>query len=101
MVLSYLQIVDGLLPERPPKFGRYSQILRDQRAPSTDIIYYWQKALEWEHVITEYYKGVIGVAVFAKDGSVTQVEPPILRQVRESTNERRPKIEDWKSRNGL
>ncbi len=101
MVLSYLQIVDGLLPERPPKFGRYSQNLRDQHAPSTDIIYYWQKALEWEHVITEYYKGVIGVAVFAKDGSVTQVEPPILRQVRESTNERRPKIEDWKSRNGL
>src|SRR5207248_2253548 len=93
MVFNYLQIVDGLLSSQPGELAQFIQELSEQQAPSTNLSYFWQKALEWEQVVENYFKGILGEAISTPNGVVVLQTPETLGQVRGKINEYRPKVE--------
>ncbi len=98
MALNYLNTVDEFLTQPANNMIFFTRSLRAQNAPSDHLNYYWDKALEWEHILEEYYGGVIGEPVVSKDGTVSAIQvPEPLRIVREKVNEYRPRVEEWKS----
>lgn len=99
MALGYLAVVGNFLTQPPNNFIFFTRDLKAKNAPSDSLVYYWDKAHEWEQILEKYYGGVIGEPVVSKDGKVTAIQVPApLMAVREKMDEYRPMVEEWKSR---
>lgn len=78
MVMSYLDEVDYFLPD--PSTPSKQKTLRFM--PSEDVLYYWNKALEWREIV----KG--------------QYDPAYISNADWQINKRRPRVEAYEKQKG-
>lgn len=82
MVSKYLDYLDSYLSTSSSDFSEHELQPSQMKPPSSDPIYYWERALRWQKIVESYrFK-----------------EPEQAESVKDSVNAHLAKVEDWKQR---